>query len=175
MYKFAKKRPESRLTFGTRSSDVSKGSIPLYHAVDVILAVARMLYFAKAKWPDWRKSIRTLINLFIAVVCRSMIQQFVEMGTVIKEIPLKWRFRHFFKITPESDMSILCKRIISHDWPSEVILANGMATSLPNLELISQIVKELCKFKWRAALAVDVSIQIRNKGLLIWTHRPGID
>ena len=48
--KFAKKRQESRL--GTRSSDVSKGTITLYRAVDAIAAVACMLYFAKARWPD---------------------------------------------------------------------------------------------------------------------------
>ena len=51
-----------------------------------------------------------------------------------------------------------CKRINSHDWPSEVIYANGMATFLPNLEWISQIVKELFKIKWRVALAVELSI-----------------
>ena len=49
MFKFAKKCQESRLTFGTRSSDVSKGSTPLYQAVDAIAAVARMVYFAKAR------------------------------------------------------------------------------------------------------------------------------
>ena len=41
MSKFAKKRQESRLTFGTHSSDLSKGSTPLYQAVD---AIALMLY-----------------------------------------------------------------------------------------------------------------------------------
>ena len=52
MSKFAKKRQESRLTFVTRSSDVSKGSTLLYQAIDAIAAVARMLYFAKARLPD---------------------------------------------------------------------------------------------------------------------------
>ena len=47
MSKFAAKRQGSRLTFGTRSSDVSEGSTPLYQAVDAIAAVVRMLYFAK--------------------------------------------------------------------------------------------------------------------------------
>ena len=51
-----------------------------------------------------------------------------------------------------------CKQINSHDLPSEVIFANGMATSLPNLEWISQIVKELFKIKWRVALAVELCI-----------------
>ena len=50
------------------------------------------------------KSIGTGINLFIAVVWYSVIQQFVEMCTILKEIPLKWRFRHFYKTTPVSDM-----------------------------------------------------------------------
>ena len=35
------------------------------------------------------------------------------------------------------------------DWPSEVVFANSMATFLPNLEWISQIVKELFKIKWK--------------------------
>ena len=95
---------QSRLTFGTRSSDVPKKSTPLYQVVDAIAAVAHMLYFAKARWPDWRKIIRTVINLFIVVVCCSVIQQFVEMCTILKEIPLKWQFWHFFKATPVSDL-----------------------------------------------------------------------
>ena len=49
MSKFAKKRQESRLTFGTRSSDISTGSTQLYQVVDAIAAVARMLYFGKKK------------------------------------------------------------------------------------------------------------------------------
>ena len=49
MSEFAKKRQESLLAFGTRSSDVSKGLTPLYRVVDAIVAVARMLYFAKAR------------------------------------------------------------------------------------------------------------------------------
>ena len=51
------------ITFGTRSSDVSKGSTPLYQEIDAIVAVTHMLYFAKATWPDGRKSIGTVINL----------------------------------------------------------------------------------------------------------------
>ena len=104
MSTFAQKRQESRLTLGTRSSAISKGSTPLYQVVDAIAAVPQMLYFAQARWPDWRKSIGTVNNLFIAVVCCSLIQQFVEMCTILKEIPLKWRFQQFFKTTPASDM-----------------------------------------------------------------------
>ena len=39
MSKFAKKRQESRWTFGTRSSDVSKGLTPLYQQVGAIAAL----------------------------------------------------------------------------------------------------------------------------------------
>ena len=46
-------------------------------------------------------------NLFTAVVCCSMIQQFAEMCTILKEIPLKWRFRQFFKTTPCQTWGIL--------------------------------------------------------------------
>ena len=70
-------------------------------------------------------------------------------------------FGNFFTPPPRvRNEAFTCKRINSHDWPSEVIFANGMATSLPNLEFISQIVKELFKIKWRVALAVELSICI---------------
>ena len=89
MSKFAKKR---QVPVHRTSS--------LYQEVDTIAAVAHMLYFAKLKWPDWRKSVGTLINLFIAGVCCSLIQQFVEMYTILKQISLKWRFQHFLKLPP---------------------------------------------------------------------------
>ena len=73
------------------------------------------------------KSIRTVINLFIALVCCSVMQQFVEMCTILKEIPLKWWFRH---------VSCLWK------W-------HGYFSA--NLEWISEIVKELFNIKWTAS------------------------
>ena len=75
-----------------------KGSTLLYQLVDAIAAVVRMLYFAKARWPDWRKSIRTVINLFIAVVCSTAIcwnvyhfetnSSEMTISTIFKTIPV---------------------------------------------------------------------------------------
>ena len=77
-------------TFLRNRHHCTKRSTPLW------TAVARVLYFVKARWSDWRKSIGTVINLFTTVVFCWMIQQFVEMCTILTEIPLKWRFRQSF-------------------------------------------------------------------------------